>query len=390
MPFCGPFMNYAQSQNLIEALKVNKNYLEVTINNKLKSQYLKQDFFVEYDKEINLDILDESIVTIPFVLNVVPIVWISGDQYTIDSMDEDLYHSLEKIRAVYQRMYPLTKWNGTLTPKTLIKNRCQTVIKDPERNLALLFSGGLDSTSSSYYHDDRKQLLVTAWGQWDVPLNKPQIWEDRKKSIIEFARQFGHANAFIRSNYVDFLNWDVLDELSSEIGSWRLDTTEGIGMMGLAAPILFIYGYSILRFASTYAWEYPYPSAANPLVDDNLIIAGGLRLKHDQFDFNRIQKIELIVKKAKEKGMALPFLKVCDYQRSRNCCDDCSKCIPTILGLMALGENPQDYGFEITVENATERAKQYIAEPQLYFSLAYQRCTRLFKRCSTQREVSPV
>lgn len=371
-----PSLQSVKLENLIESLEINKNSLKVTINKTLKNKYLVDDFFIEYDEDIDLNSFDKSIATLPFVLNVLPIIWISGEHYSIESMDEDLFHSLTKIKEVYKGIYPRTGWDGTLTPERLVKNRYEGVTKDPERNLALLFSGGLDSTCSSYYHGDRKQLLITAWGQWDVPLFNEELWKQRKQTFLDHAAKFGHSNSFIRSNYHDFLNWDILNQISPEISAWRVDTTEGLGMMGLAAPILFSRGQTILRIASTYSWAYPYPASACPLVDDLLVFAGGFRLKHDQFDFNRMQKIEFLVKHCKERGFDTPFLKVCDYQRHNNCCDDCSKCIPTILSLLILGEEPKNYGFEISTENAIKRSQKYIVDGQIFFSMWNIACTK--------------
>lgn len=386
-----PSLQCIKLENLIESLEINKNSLKVTINKTLKSKYLVDDFFVEYDEDIDLNAFDTSIATLPFILNVIPVIWISGEHYTIESMDEDLFHSLTKIKEVYKGIYPLTGWDGTLTPERLVKNRYLGITKDPERNLALLFSGGLDSTCSSYYHSERKQLLITAWGQWDVPLYKEELWKSRKKTFIDHAAKFGHTNAFIRSNYVDFLNWDALEGSSPEVSSWRLDTTEGLGMMGLAAPILFSRGQTILRIASTYSWDYPYPSAACPLVDDLLVFAGGFRLKHDQFDFNRMEKIEFLVNYCKEKGLDTPLLKVCDGQRCNNCCDDCNKCIPTILGLLILGEEPENYGFEISIEDAIQRSQKYIEDGQIFFSIWNIACVkkRLAELIQTGHSVPP-
>lgn len=372
----GQHLISSEHDDLIVSIEAIHNNLKVSINEEFKSAYLLDDFFVEYDPDIDLTILDTSIVTIPFILNVMPIIWISGKNYFIDSMDEDLYHALIKIKAIYQRMYSLTAWNGTLTPRKLVKNQSTATLKDPKNHVALLYSGGLDSTCSSYYHSNRKQLLITAWGQWDIPLDRPELWERRKKSFIDHATHFGYTNAFIRSNYVDFLNWNALTKVSPELSSWRVDTTEGLGMMGLSIPILMIKGYTTLLISSSFTWDYPYPTAANPFIDDNIRIAGAFRLKHDHFELNRLDKIKFLIENCKEKGVEFPLLKVCDGQRSNNCCDDCNKCIPTILALLALNEDPQKYGFEITAEAAIVRAQEYCNDPESYFSLWNIMCVR--------------
>ena len=47
-------------------------------------------------------------------MNVIAIVWISGNTYYVDEMDTEFYHSLIRIKKVFKTMYPKTAWNGEL------------------------------------------------------------------------------------------------------------------------------------------------------------------------------------------------------------------------------------------------------------------------------------
>lgn len=154
----------------------------------------------------------------------------------------------------------------------------------------------------------------------------------------------------------------MLNNYSLEIKDWRIDTTEGMGMFGLNLPIMILKGYQELHMASTYAWDYPYPTSANPLVDNNLLCAGVFRLIHAQFDLSRFEKTQRIIKKVREEKFDCPIIKVCDGQRLNNCCDDCSKCVQTMLALLALGEDINRYGFEISRQEAIERSKKYLLD----------------------------
>lgn len=353
--------------DLIVSVKITPKRLEVELNSELKPTYFKNDFFAIYDdEEIDLTKLDSSIALLPFLLNVVTVVWISGRTYQIDTMDEDIYYSLTKIKKVFERLYPKTSWDGNIVPKKLIKNRVDN-LQDPEKNIALLYSAGLDSTSSAIFHADKKQLLITAWGQWDVPLSNPDLWKKRKKSFIEFALKYGHANAFVKSNYASFLNHEVLQGISKEIVAWREDANEGIGMIGLAAPLMVTKKVTRLLIASSYTWNYPYPTAANPLVDDNVCFAQDFRGKHDQFDYSRLDKLAFIAEQARLKRIEIPRMKVCNGRTSYNCCDKCSKCLQTIMALIALGEDHRLYGFDISREKALARTEKYLHQDLDYW-----------------------
>ncbi len=122
---------------------VNKNKIVVKANQSFSQQFIKEDFFAEYDKSIDLTKLDESIVTIPFILTVIPVVWISNKTYSIKVMDKDLYHSLQEVKKVFRIFYPEQKWAGDIIPEQLVTNTITPSTISDEPALAILFSGGL-------------------------------------------------------------------------------------------------------------------------------------------------------------------------------------------------------------------------------------------------------
>lgn len=350
-------------KNIIESLMVSRNTLVVTAHPDFKKSYLVEDFFVEYDEDIDLEKLDYSLVVMPFIMNIISIIWISGEDYFIDSLDARLYESLKKIKAVFKVLYPQTQWKGNLIPRHLIHNE-MPVKHDPEKNVALLFSGGLDSTVSSYYLAPKKQLLITAWGQWDVPISMPMLWNARKEKMRTFARSKGHSNAFMKSNYATFFNWDVLNVKTPEIHHWRMDTIEGIGWAGLTAPILYSKGYTTLYVASSENWDLQYPFVGIPYIDDNIQFAG-CTLKHHMFNFSRIEKIVWLAKERKRLHRKSIIIKGCS-NRTENNCSECRRCLQTICTLMLIGENYRAYGYngdpELLVKRIERRVRRNTVE----------------------------
>ena len=354
---------FAQETNLLESVTVDKNRVHCVINKEFKKKYLTQDFFAEYDEDVDLTKLDYSIQIMPCIMNLVSIVWISGKDYFIDSMDEELFHSLEKVKEVIKRMYKKTHWNGRLIPRKLVKNTYDFAHdKHNKERMALLFSGGVDSTASTLFHRDKKQLLVTVWGHWDLPLSDKKLWNTRKKQLIDFGKQLGHKNTFIKSSGYSFLNRTVLDKISPEVSSWRIFVVEGIGWAGLVAPLMLLKGYPVLRHASTITWDFDYPAAANPFIDNNIRFAG-VGLEHDMFDVNRIEKCALIADICKHdnamKRLPKPFVRVCEEKIVENCCR-CQKCVRTILEFIIVGENPRDYGFAINPEHVINNSQKFM------------------------------
>ena len=350
--------------NLIEKVSVSRNKVSVTINKAFKAKYLKSNFFAEYDPNINLEHFDYSIVTMPFIMNAVSIVWISGNTYYVDEMDTELYYSLERVKKVFQTMYPRTSWDGELRARKLVHHP-YLMSESTQEKTAILFSGGLDSHASVFGHLDKKQLLITAWGHWDLPLNEHELWQTRKKKTITFAQKFGNEASFIKSNYQAFLNWEYLSNITPEITKWRLGAVEGLGWAGLVAPILLAKGYPALRIASSHTWLYPYPSASSPYIDNNIRFCG-LRVIHDQYELTRVGKIELIARTCREKNIEKPFLKVCSFEKKsdKNCCV-CRKCLSTIIGFFAIGQDPKQYGMPISLASTWSKTRELLAPTKL-------------------------
>ncbi len=347
---------------LIESMNVEKNVLKITVNKAFKKEYLESDFFVRYEPDINLEQFDYSINTMPFITNVISIVWISGKTYFVDEMDTELYESLKRIKKVFQTMYPRTSWKGELKVGKLVDH---TIPKNPTKT-ALLFSGGIDSVATALNHLDKQQLLITAWGHWDLPLRNKDLWHTRSHKIEEFATQFGNESSIFRSNYTSMLKYLHLSTLSKEIPKWRLGTVEGLGWAGLTAPILLSKGYDTLRIASSHTWNYPYPSAASPFVDNSLRFCG-IKIVHDQFDHTRLMKVGFIDTMVQKLDITPPFLKICSYEKVKDKnCHNCRKCLTTILCFRALGIDPKPYGLKYS-KKLYAKIIEAFSEPKLNY-----------------------
>jgi biotin carboxylase len=326
---------------LIESVQINRNIIDIVVNKEFKKQYLNDDFFAEYPDEVNLESLDYSIVTIPFIMQVISIIWISGKMYYIDSMDETLYYSLKRIRKIIKLLYLNTSWKGKLIPKRLVKNTLP--LSEDTNKIAITFTSGLDSVCTSMRHRDKEQLLIHI----DRTGNTRQV--------CKFAQQFGHELIFMRSNFIHILNYSVLNKLSPEIDFWWTGAIEGLGYAGMVSPILITKGYSVLLLPASNSWDCPFVHFANPIIDNNICFAN-VKIQHDSFDLSRVQKQEYLANLCAQEKIAPPELLVCS---TKNCCR-CEKCLRTINGFLALGEPYQDYGFDISEEKVIPLLKELL------------------------------
>jgi len=334
-------MSMIQAVPLIDTITVDRNELIVVVNHHFKKQYLKSDFFVRYHDDIVLADLDESLLIVPFLLNVITIIWASGHVYTIPALDYELWRSLEVVKNVFKNLYPHTKWNGAVVPERLVSHD----FTFNASGVAHMFSNGLDSICSSLVHRDESQLLITVQGHADTPLNNDGVWATIRAEACNFAQRYGFSNAFLSSNYYDILKRRALHHLSPEISHWRTAAVEGLGWIGLTIPLLICKGYNHLRIASSISWECPFAHAANPFID-NAIRCAGVRVEHDGFEYSRVQKCNVLKKCLEKSNEPRPRIRVCvESKNATNCCV-CIKCLQTIHCLWAVGLDHKDYGFE--------------------------------------------
>lgn len=341
------------AEQLIKVKIINHNKVCFYVSSMLIKKYVRGPLYLTYPNDIDLTALPSSIVDIPLITNVISAVWFSGETFTIEEMDEDLYYSLIKVKEFFKRFFYNTPWNGELQPKRLVKNN----LSQTSNQSALLFSGGLDSTTTVFRHADKNPVLIS--------------FNNIHKKSTDFAQShhFNHQTIFF--NHYDFLKLSKLDKASLDISKWFWDTTMGLSWVGAAAPFLYAKGIPVLYIPSGFTWQsFIFPDGqtlqqpACPLIDENLS-PFGLSVKHDVFTMTRPDKIKFIATFCKEKNIPKPQLVVCNFHSRHDVsylhCDHCFKCLITMLDILAIGESLQEYGFTLSEEAFMHRFRSYIA-----------------------------
>jgi len=350
--------------DLIESFKIiNKSKIEVKANGPFSQLFLKEDFFAEYNTGIDLTTLDESIVTIPFILNVIPIVWFSNKTYSIDVMDRDLYCSLQKIKRVFRMFYPHHSWKGDLIPQQLVTNTIGLSKRSDQPGVALFFSGGLDSVDTSMSHADIKQLLITVWGA-DVKVGAKKQWGRVLEQCQNFAQTYGHDHTFIKSNFREFTEKPYL---YNKFSRWWVRVSNVLSLVGLTAPLLVQHNISMLCIAGTFTAQYPYPLGSHPAIDNNISFAGA-SVHSTGLDRDRAQKIMNINAICKEKNLQLPKLRSCWSDPLGKNCVKCERCLSTCTDIIAAGQEPREYGFNIDTKNVIQKVRRMFWRKKEYFS----------------------
>lgn len=352
-----------QSIPLIKAIRLDKNRLIIKPNEDLAETFLLGDFFLEIenvDEDFDFHALDFSVLTMPFVMTVMPIIWASNRTFVITSMDKKLYKALEEIKKVFKFFYPAISWSGKLVPKELKKNTVAQINPEDEHTV-ILFSGGIDSTYASFKHADKKQHLFIIKAERYPPKPKP-LWEETKKSIAAFANNYGYRFSSARCNWKSFLKNSALKTLCPNIPKmWWGYTTQALGYAGIAAPLMVAKGYKEVVIGATHTKTFQHPWGSHPLIDNKIRFADGAHMIHTGYEATRMDKLTFIHETCCDQKLSKPFLRVCHsfgYYTQRNC-RMCEKCFRTMLGLIALNANLADYGFRINEKKALYRISKF-------------------------------
>lgn len=294
--------------------------------------------FLEYNYD--LSDIPNSILAIPFVANVVPLIWITDSTIVIKELDKSFYVCLNNIKNAYQNMFPNVKLMGSIVVDKIVDN---TYI--PRLEAASLFSGGLDALTTFIRIKDKKPLLVTEYGWHEDDIESSNVWDADKEHVINFAKDNGLENILIQSNYGTFIiagnvDHDFRNKLED---TWWHGLHHGLAIISAAIPIAFKLKIKCIYIASSNSPLYQVTCASDPTVDDEIKYASG-EVFHDGYELTRQDKVKVVVDHYSTNKESVN-IRVC-FKNEENCCK-CEKCLRTIMGIIAEGKDPREYGFNI-------------------------------------------
>lgn len=311
---------------------------------------MKNKFKVEYGE--NIEDIPEEIAIIPFISNVLPIIWLTDSTLKVKKLDKNYFNSIEKTKKAFEEMYKNVEWKGKIIVKDLIDVNKKIIKKE---KTSIFFSGGIDSTSSLISVIDSKPILITIWGSdiWD---NDELGWKKAKETVKKFGKDFKLENLYLKSNFRKFIKEQELNkEFQEKLNdSWWHGVQHGIGLIGHVAPYAYKYNITTHYIPATYTKEDKNITCASyPTIDESVKFEN-CKVIHEGFDKTRQQKIKNICNYVKNENKKIN-LRVCYMERGTklNCCN-CEKCYRTIMGILSEKQDPVQYGFKITDNTYTE------------------------------------
>jgi len=334
-------MNNEIILNCIRKTKGKITYQFEYSDNLMEYFNFKESFFIEY-YDINVDTIPDSILVIPFLCNVLPIAWILDVTIYVKEIDRMFFESIAEFKKGYIGMYPAISFSGKIDVNNLVSNDIEI---QNDTNL-MFFSGGVDSFNTLINHIDEKPILLTLWGS-DVFFNDTEGWDNVKNHIEKTSKQFSVKCKFIKSNFRKFINEGKLSRLVYEKANdgWWHGFQHGIGLIGHAAPLAYIFNSRVVYIASTFTAKDAgrITCASDPTID-NFVKWANTHIVHDGYEFTRQDKIGNICNFVQEHSNININLRICWQSTDGKNCNKCEKCYRTTMGILAEKQDPNDYG----------------------------------------------
>lgn len=338
----------------IDDIKVidNKVIYEFSTSEDIDVYFVKKNMYLEFFNrpDIDLSSVPEGILIIPLITNLLPVAWMYNSNLIVDKLDKTFFECLDDIKRGYKEMYPMASFDGNIKFNVLEDNSYV-----PQNEFLCLFTYGVDSLHSVINHIDENPILTTLWGA-DVAIESPQVWVNVEKNISKFAIDHNLDNIFIKSDFRRFMNTDLLYDKFGEVlyynGNWWYTIQHGIALLGQNAVLAYLYKVRTIVIGGTFSTHINelfnlkvMRCASSPNIDNRFKFAS-CNVVHYGYDASRADKIKNIIEYSKEHNDKFQ-LHVCWHSPEGVNCNICEKCARTLLYIMSIKEDPNDYGFDV-------------------------------------------
>lgn len=303
----------------------------------------KYQFYYEYMFDIDCSLIPDSILNVPFVMNIMPLIWISNSVLQVKVLDRQFYDCLENIKQGFQKVYPKVNFSGKLLVDKLEDNSYLTYGKS-----TIFFTGGVDATASLINNLSKEPQPFYILGA-DVRLEDTDNIKAAERDVSNNAEKFGLPCKFIRSSVRFFYDGVKLTDVYEKQlkDSWWHGAQHSIGMLSLMAPYAYVEKIETCIIAASFTKESEgkINCVSFPFIDEALCF-GNTKCYHDGYDMTRQDKINLIADYGKKNKIDM-MLRVCFSPQKGQNCNYCEKCMRTIMALTVANVVPDNYGFKV-------------------------------------------
>lgn len=333
------------------------------VTNGLKSYFNKNHLFIVYNESINLENVPKSILTIPFVASLIPLMWLTDSIMWVHEIDKTFYRSLTRIKQAYQEMYDHYPLKGNFIPAIIEDN-----FMDCNQKSLVLFSGGIDACTTYLRHKDENPLLFNIQGWYDKnTIENNRVAEKEIEFITDFSIGQNSDFMYAKSNFATIINTSVFHKkIEKKLQyTWWYGFQHSMSFISIAIPLCYKLSINKIYIASSYTLGDSARCASYITTDSEFEFANYGMVIHDGFELSRQDKVKIIVKYQKEINKIFP-LKVCSFTEEN--CNVCEKCIRSMLAIIAENGNISYFGFKIEGD-LLQHLKSIFEDRIIYFDV---------------------
>lgn len=331
-----------ENLRILSIKKQNKRIdIDFQVSDGLKKYFRpERHFFLEYSFDVSS--VPSSIAIVPILCNLLQISWLTDSIIWVDELDYDFYHCILRLKNAFQEMYPQFRLGGTLIAARLEKNRSSTM-----QEALLLFTGGVDATTSMLRNREKRPILFNTNGWYSSSPNEENpVYEADTIAINSIGASNDLDTCFVKSNFATFINADAVNRaFGKKTGStWWFGFQHSVAFIGCAMVAAYYKGARSVYIASSYTFGQYIICVSDPRIDSEIRCAG-IETVHDGYELSRQDKVRLIVQYQNNTNREIK-LRVCSFN-THNCCK-CEKCFRTMLALLSEGAKDVSlFGFEL-------------------------------------------
>ncbi|MBR3299590.1 MAG: hypothetical protein IKI64_10405 [Clostridia bacterium] len=299
-----------------------------------------KSFVIDYPESV--ESVPDAIAAVPFVCNVLPIIWLADAKLIVNELDKAFFECIQEVRKGYESMYPETSFGGTIEVSAVLD--CVSPFSNGPKS-ALFYSGGVDSMDSLIRHLDEKPDLISIWGS-DISYDNEAGWKLLRSALVEASNKYDLNIFDIRSRFREFDKEGFLSQCYSaqlQRNYWY-GIKHGLALLGHAAPYAYLHGTTMIYIASSNCPQDGMVRCASDPRTDSRVKFSNCSVFHDGYECTRQDKLRNIVQYNLGETDILPLHVCWETQTGVNCCV-CEKCYRTMTGLIFENADPVHYGF---------------------------------------------
>lgn len=235
-------------------------------------------------------------------------------------VDRDLFINVHELMRVWNCWYP------QLNPVRIVADIADAGIRGSSDATGAFFSGGVDAWFTFLTHEDGLNAgafpidyLLCVWGL-DVRLTNHEGYRALNDALGRATAESDTQLIDVATNIRDTRWWNTADWGPVAHGSGL--AAIGHALSGMCARVLI---------PASHRYDDDVPWGSHPLADP-LLSSSLTRIIHDGAGFNRVQKMEEVIK----SQAALDSLQVCWASGHYDNCGVCPKCVRTLTTLYLL------------------------------------------------------